>query len=166
MFVVIDKTRPAKAQVEDDLKLKGQIAGQLALMRTIPINLTAEVGFIVTLPEYQRTHVTSNAIGLLLKYALNLPTDPVAPGLGFRRVDWRTHSWNTPSVTTARRLGFVDEGILRWFVTLPPGREGNEPREGQDNQRKGRHTAFLAMCWDVWEARGRATVEKQMCRRE
>jgi RimJ/RimL family protein N-acetyltransferase len=159
MFVVIDKTRPSENG------LQGTVAGQLSLMKTTASNLTTEIGFVMTLPQYQRTHVTSNAIGLLLKYALNTPTDPAAPGLGMRRVDWRAHSWNKPSIATARRLGFVDEGVLRWFVLLPPGKDGDDPRKDDKNQGKGRHTAFLAMCWDEWEVRGRAKVEEQMRRR-
>lgn len=159
MFVVIDKTRPYVNG------LSGAVAGQLSLMKTITSNLTTEIGFVVTLPQYQRTHVTSNAVGLLLKYALNSPSDPITPGLGFRRVDWRAHSWNLPSIAAAKRLGFVEEGKLRWFVLLPSGKEGNDPRPEDENQCKGRHTTFLAMCWDEWDEKGREVVEKQMQRR-
>jgi RimJ/RimL family protein N-acetyltransferase len=159
LFMVIDKTK------SEENGLKGEIAGQLSLMKTSHTTLATEIGFVMTLPRFQRTHVTSNAVGLLLKYALHSPNDPIAPGLGMRRVDWRAHSWNTPSIATARRMGFVDEGTLRWFVLLPPTKEGDDPRKEDQNQAKGRHTVILAMCWDEWDARGRDIVEKQMQRR-
>lgn len=159
MFLVIDKTKTPEQG------MSGRIAGQLALMKALVDNLTSEIGFVVILPEAQRTHVTSNAVGLLLKYALNSPTKAGAPGLGMRRVDWRAHSWNGPSIATAKRLGFQEEGTLRWYVKLPLGKDGDAPREEDRDQAKGRHTAFLAMCWDHWDAQGREHVEKQMERR-
>jgi RimJ/RimL family protein N-acetyltransferase len=161
MFVVVDK------RSLPETGLKGAIAGQMALMRSDFNNLCTEIGFVITLPAYQRTHVTSNAVGLLLQYALNRPDDPVAPGLGMRRVEWRAHSMNLPSAATARRMGFVEEGVLQWQVVLAPGKEGLDPSEKDSlPERKGRHTRILGMTWDEWESRGRQHVEKQMQRHQ
>jgi RimJ/RimL family protein N-acetyltransferase len=70
------------------------------------LSQSTEIGFVITLKSAQRTHVTSNAVGMLMKYALNLPSDPTFPGLGLRRVQWTCDSGNKPSLTTAKRLGF------------------------------------------------------------
>ncbi|KAK0221352.1 hypothetical protein IW262DRAFT_1373079 [Armillaria fumosa] len=55
------------------------------------------------LPAFQRTHATSNAVGILLNCALNLPADG---GLGLRRVVWIAGASNAPSVGTATRTGW------------------------------------------------------------
>jgi RimJ/RimL family protein N-acetyltransferase len=160
MFVVVDKRGPPEAD------LPGAIAGQMMYLRSDFANLCTEIGFVITLPAYQRTHVTSNAVGLLLQYALHQPNHTSAPGIGMRRVEWRTHHANAASAATARRMGFVEEGLLRWQLVLAQGKEGVEPsEEDAQKERKGRHTRLLAMTWDEWEARGCEHVEKQMQRR-
>jgi RimJ/RimL family protein N-acetyltransferase len=159
-FIVVDKRGPPEAG------LKGAIAGQMMYLRSDFANLTTEIGFIIILPAYQRTHVTSNAVGVLLEYALNRPDNTATPGIGMRRVEWRTHHANAASAATARRMGFVEEGVLKWQVVLAEGKEGDEPsKQDPQNARKGRHTRLLAMTWDEWEIRGREHVEKQMQRR-
>jgi RimJ/RimL family protein N-acetyltransferase len=160
MFLIVDKRRPPEAG------LQGAIAGQISFLRTDVANLATEIGFVVTLPEYQRTYVTSNAIGLLLKYALNRPDDHAAPGLGMRRVEWRAHHMNAASAATARRMGFLEEGILQWQLVLMEGKEGINPSEHDLlAHRRGRHTRVLSMTWEEWEAQGREHVNKQMQRR-
>ena len=112
---------------------------------------------MITLPPFQRTHVTTNAIGLLLLYALDLPPH----GLGLRRVQWQANKLNTKSVGAAQKLGFKLEAILRWDRVLPATKasvyNGGREREGDPRPGTvGRDTAMLALCWDDWESeRGR-----------
>jgi RimJ/RimL family protein N-acetyltransferase len=61
LFAIVDKTQP------HDSGLSGALAGVIGLLRTVPTQLTTEIGGVITLPRFQRTHVTSNAIGLLLQ---------------------------------------------------------------------------------------------------
>jgi hypothetical protein len=101
----------------------------LLLTRSLP--QSTEIGLFA-----QCTHVTSNAVGLLMKYALNLPSDPTFPGLGLRRVQWTCDSGNKPSLATAKRLEFQFEGTLRWLWILPEASSsGEQPRE--DDPAKG-----------------------------
>jgi RimJ/RimL family protein N-acetyltransferase len=125
-----------------------------------------EIGAVIIVKSAQRSHVTSNAAGLLMHYALNLPSDPTFPGLGLRRVVWSCHAENEPSLRTAQRLGFRREGTLRWYRVGAEGRSGGMPtRAGDPVPRNGRHDVFLSMCWDDWEEGGRAIVDEQMARR-
>jgi RimJ/RimL family protein N-acetyltransferase len=61
-FAVVDKTYPASA---DDRG--GELAGTLGFTYTSPTNLCTEIGFVVILPQYQRSHVAPIA----LQHALN-----------------------------------------------------------------------------------------------
>lgn len=46
-----------------------------------------------------------------------------------RRVAWHATSVNAKSVQTGKRMGFQQEGILRWYRVLPP--EDAEGRQWQ-----------------------------------
>jgi len=161
LFVVLDKTRGSDAP---ESTLTTALAGVMALILSDPINLKTEIGAILILPSFQRTHVTSNAVGLLLHYTLELPA---RGGLGLRRVQWQTHEFNTASIRAAKRLGFKLEGVLRWDRALPEGKKGDamEEREGDANSRRpGRHTVMLSLCWDDWETQ-REIVKRIMDRK-
>ena len=153
LFAIIDKAR------------EGKFAGLIGLINTSPANLSAEIGWILVFPAFQRTYVTSNAIGLVLHYCLELPSAPQRPGLGFRRIQWTAHPDNEASRRTAKRMGFREEGVLRWSWVLPEGYEGNgiAPREGDPkSSRLGRNSVVLSLCADDWENGGREHVEGLM----
>jgi len=166
LFLLIDKTKPASTTVglegED-----GTVAGHLAYINSSVFNLSTEIGYICTLPPFQRTHVTSNAVGLMMHYALDLPEKG---GLGLRRVFWQANELNKPSRRLAERMGFKFEGILRWDRVLPPHKKaygiGKEVREGDPRGKDwvGRHTAMLGHCWDDWEEGGKEQVDAIMAR--
>ncbi|KXN83249.1 hypothetical protein AN958_01654 [Leucoagaricus sp. SymC.cos] len=166
LFLLIDKTKPASTTVGLEGE-EGAVAGHLAYINCSAPNLTAEIGYICILPPFQRTHVTSNAVGLMMQYTLNLPD---RGGLGLRRVFWQANELNEPSRRLADRMGFSFEGILRWDRILPPRKKqygnGVEPREGDPRGRDfvGRHTVILSHCWDDWEEGGREKVEAIMVR--
>lgn len=161
-FAVIDKSRPGSAEDEE-----GELAGMMSFMDTTTVHLSTEIGCIVILPRYQRTHVTTNAVGLMLHFALD---GPAVGGMGLRRVQWKTSSMNTPSIRTAARLGFQHEGVLRWHMTFRQGAEKHKVGNGRALPRDspggdyGRDTVILALCWDDWEAGMRDEIAKAMAR--
>ncbi|KAL5522951.1 hypothetical protein ACEPAF_1218 [Sanghuangporus sanghuang] len=107
LFAILDKTSSNGSP---------RLAGVAGLLNTSVIDQCAEIGFITIFPEYQRTHVTTNAVGLLLHYCLELPKSTKSkydPGLGLRRVQWQTHGDNAASVGAAECMGFRREGLIR-----------------------------------------------------
>lgn len=163
LYAVIDKTLPKSKEDED-----GALAGILAYMNTSAVNLSTEIGCVITLPSFQRTHVTSNAVGLLLQYAL----EPASGGgLGLRRVQWQTSSMNTSSIRTAERMAFKMEGVLRWDRIFHGGKAkgkiGNGcrlPRGSEDDL--ARDTVLFSLCWDDWEQGAKEKVQAVMDRQQ
>jgi RimJ/RimL family protein N-acetyltransferase len=172
LFAVIDKTRSDDFHVDDN----GAFAGVIAYLNTSAVNLLTEIGFVIILPAFQRTHVTSNAVGLLLQYALNLPSEG---GLGLRRVQWQTNSPNAASIAVAERMGFRKEALLKWdrvfhggWETDKTGNNRTMPRRGaavesgeSNKEPMGRDTVMLSLCFDDWEEGGKEKVEAAMNRR-
>lgn len=74
-FALIDKTKPAS--------LADPVAGMVSYMAASPVHMSAEVEYIVILPPFQRTHVTTHAVGFLLQYALDSHEHG---GLGLRKM--------------------------------------------------------------------------------
>ncbi|KAI5986711.1 acyl-CoA N-acyltransferase [Pisolithus marmoratus] len=164
LYVITDKTRslphsPSPSEVD--------FAGVIGYLNADAMNLKTEIGYITILPPFQCTHVTTNAVGLLMEYALNPPS---FSGLGLRRVQWQTNQLNYRSVQAAERMGFKREGTLRWDRVLPGGKgkpgDSVQSRAGDPKPDSvGRHTAILAICWDDWENGGREEVQRLMARR-
>ena len=123
--------------------------------------------FVVVFPAFQRTHVATNAVGVLLRWCLDLPTTS-PPGLGLRRVQWCTHSKNLASARLAERMGFRREAQIRWQWVLPEERAYDSERARKEDkwpERYGRHTVMLSTCWDDWENGVKEIMEKQVDRR-
>ncbi|KAF9481451.1 acyl-CoA N-acyltransferase [Pholiota conissans] len=175
LFAIYDKTRPSgdsevesKSKSESESKHpEGALAGLIGLINSSPANLVTEIGCVMILPPFQRTHVASNAVGLLLHYALNSKSP--SPSLGLRKVVWQANALNKPSVRLAERMGFRLEGILKWDRVLPQGKDnagnGGALREGDPMHGcVGRDTALLSLCWDEWEEGARERVDEIMRR--
>ena len=163
LFAVIDKTRPDAG----DYALGGSLAGTMALRGSSAANLSTEIAFVVVFPPFQRSHVASNAVGILLRYCLDLPRAG-RPALGLRRVEWCAHVKNEASVRLAERIGFRCEGLTRWRNVMPEVRmqDGERPRAGDPKPEKpGRHTVILSVCWGDWEGGIDAHVQRAMDRR-
>ena len=163
LFAVIDKTGPPTAE-----DAEGTLAGVIGYINSSVDHLLTEVGMAITLPPFQRTHVTSNAVGLMMQYAL----DPVEKGgLGLRRLQWQANSINAASRHVAEKMGFQFEGIMRWervfrdAVKNVKASNGKDVPKGANEQHLGRDTAMYAMCWDDWENGGRKKVEEMMRRK-
>ncbi|KAG1728591.1 GNAT family acetyltransferase [Suillus paluster] len=164
LFAIIDKTKPSSVADEE-----GELAGIMSYMNSSSVNLCTEIGYIVILPPFQRTHVNSNAVGLLLQYALELPSHG---GLGLRRVQWQCSSMNAPSIRAAERLGFKKEGVMKWHRVYHRGNDTGKVHNGRDfprgshgEQDYARDTVILSHCWDDWEQGGRETIQTIMDRR-
>ena len=154
LFCIIDKTTPDTSRPE----LGGSVAGLIGLYATSAQNLTTEIGPVIVAPAFQHTHVSSNATGIIMHYALDLTSG----SLGMRRVQWKANTMNVASVKVAQRMGFTYEGILRWAFVLPEGREGKRSREGDPLSGQGRDSVLLAICWDDWENSVRKKVDQLM----
>jgi len=142
--------------VYDKLKHPGAMAGIIGLTETSYKNAGIEIAWVIMFSMFQRTHVTTNACGILLKHCL----DPPGKGMGFRRVQWTAHAENEKSIKAAQRLGFEMEGILRWSRVIPRGKPGLDGvfrgSEGHTNREEpGRHSAMLSLCWDDWLTDGK-----------
>lgn len=140
-------------------------AGIVGLLDASPENLSAEIGFVIAFPKYQRTHLVTNMVGLLLEFCLELPENG---GLGLRRLQWQTNAQNAASAKVALRLGFIHEGVKRWDLVIPASETKQNtverlPREGDPRRADfGRHTALLGLCWDDWEGGVRERVRELM----
>lgn len=143
LYAVIDKATAAK---DGD---QHAYAGTVALTSTNKEHALTELGVMV-FPEFQRTHIATNAIGLLMQYCLDPPS---AGGLGLRRVEWKCHSENVASRKTALRMGFEFEGIARWHraFTLGISSDVLAKRNGTKEELPGRHTASFGIAWDEWD---------------
>jgi len=162
LFAVLDKTHsvdaPAETTGHAQSGAQPRLAGVIGFLNASPAHLSVEIGWVLILPAYQRTHVTSNAIGLLLHYCL----EPPPAGLGLRRVQWQANARNRASVRAAERMGFVLEGVLRWQRVLGERKEGNAAPVGRKeagSQMPGRDSAMLAICWDDWEEKKEAILK-------
>jgi len=157
------RRRPAHILFAITDKARGDaFAGVIGLIGTSPTNLSAEIAWVLVFPEFRRSYVASNAVGLVLNYCLELPgRTPERPGLGFRRVQWAAHPENRPSIALAKRMGLKEEGLLRWTWVVPQIVEGNgiPLRDGDPaSPRPGRDSTILSLCVDDWESGGREHV--------
>ncbi|KAF9875564.1 GNAT family protein [Colletotrichum karsti] len=163
-YAIIDKTRPPST--EDD---EGEMAGRISFANTTAAHLCTEIGYIVIFPKYQRTHVTTNAVGLMLQEAFKSPEDG---GFGIRKVLWQAHAHvgNRGSVRLAERMGFREEGIRRWHRLFPRGRlqgkigNGRPLPPGSDPDDIWRDSVLLGLCWDDWLEEAASKVQEAMDR--
>jgi len=82
----------------------GRVCGQASFLDIHAINGVTEIGHIWFAPELQRTSGATEALFLMLCYAMD--------DLGYRRMQWRCNALNAKSRAAARRLGFRFEGIF------------------------------------------------------
>jgi len=82
----------------------GEAAGMATYLDIAPLDGVIEIGGIWFAPALQRTRAATEALFLLLAYAMD--------ELGYRRMQWRCNSLNVKSRNAARRLGFRFEGVF------------------------------------------------------
>ncbi|KAI0030309.1 hypothetical protein K488DRAFT_72283 [Vararia minispora EC-137] len=158
-FAILDKGRPSTTHPD----WSGSLAGFVALKDAAPEDLSVELGSLRVFPDFQRTYVTSNAVGLLLRFCLERPP----AGLGMRRVAWGATAGHAASVNAALRMGFKAEGVTRWHkVVYNTSKKGAAPREGDplpENPRSD--SAVFSLCADDWEEGGRELVQRMIVRK-
>jgi len=140
----------------DHAEWGGSIAGMIGLLDTDETHLVTEISPVVVLPAFRRTHVGSHAVGVLLRYTLD-----VAPaGLGLRKVKWGSSPHDMASNNLAKRMGFKFGRVCRWNCTLP--RVEGYPKVGKDGRKGDAGNGLLgqdrneyAICWDDWENGGK-----------
>ncbi|GAA5985406.1 hypothetical protein JCM5350_007755 [Sporobolomyces pararoseus] len=144
-----------------------RLAGIVGVKESNFANRMTEIGNVHIAPPFQRTHVSTHSISLLLHWALNPPTPSEPFNLGLRRVQWFANPLNVPSVTAAQKLGFFLEApCIEWERTLPSRRgkialalpnfvnEDEERRELETERGGGRHSSLLSLDWERWETQG------------
>jgi RimJ/RimL family protein N-acetyltransferase len=85
--------------------ITGEAVGMATYLDIQPSAGVIEIGGIWFAPAFQRTRAATEAMFLMLAYAMD--------ELGYRRMQWRCNALNSKSRAAARRLGFRFEGI--WF---------------------------------------------------
>jgi RimJ/RimL family protein N-acetyltransferase len=172
LFAIIDKTKDpiSNDDIYTKVKPSGRIAGIIGWINIAPHNFALEIGPVLILPEFQGTFVTANAIGLVLKHVFESPTNG---GLGFRRVSWAADPRNGKSVCVAEKLGFKQEGTLRWCWVMPEGRAGRpvsserKALEADWGRRMadGRDSVVLSISWEDWTEGVEQIVDARMNRK-
>lgn len=109
--------------------------GMVSFMRMDPANGVIEIGNIWFAPVLQRTRKSTEAIYLMARYVFD--------DLGYRRLEWKCDSLNTPSRRAAERFGFTYEGIFRQHMVV---------------KGRNRDTAWFSMTDGEWPSR-RAAFE-------
>jgi RimJ/RimL family protein N-acetyltransferase len=82
----------------------GRFVGMASYLNIHPKNGSIEIGHIWFSPAVQRTRLTTEALYLMMRHAMD--------DLGYRRLEWKCNALNEPSRAAARRLGFHYEGIF------------------------------------------------------
>ena len=82
----------------------GKASGMASYLNVHPQAGTIEIGHIWFSPSLQRSPAATEALYLLLRYALD--------DLGYRRMEWKCNALNQASRRAAVRLGFSFEGIF------------------------------------------------------
>jgi RimJ/RimL family protein N-acetyltransferase len=83
----------------------GSVTGWLSLCDIYPADGAIEIGSIWFSPALQRTRAATEAIFLLMQYAMD--------ELKYQRLVWRCFSANQASMNAAARYGFTPEGTWR-----------------------------------------------------
>jgi len=88
----------------------GRACGMASYLNIVPKNGSIEIGHIWLAPMLQRTRAATEALFLLMRYAMD--------DLRYRRLEWKCDALNAPSRRAARRLGFRFEGIFHQHMVV------------------------------------------------
>ncbi|KAJ6114788.1 hypothetical protein N7486_000566 [Penicillium sp. IBT 16267x] len=144
-YAIIDKTRPPSS---DDAE--GELAGTISYIDTSPVHLSTELGFVVVLPPYQRSHVAANAVGLMLLNAFAASEDS--------------------GVRLAEKMGFERVGVTKWHRRFAKGAttgkvgNGRGLPPGSDPEDLWRDTVELSISWEDWLGGGEEKARVIMSR--
>jgi RimJ/RimL family protein N-acetyltransferase len=88
----------------------GRACGMASYLNIVPKNGSIEIGHIWLAPALQRTRAATEALFLLMRYAME--------ELAYRRLEWKCNALNEASRRAARRLGFRFEGIFHRHMVV------------------------------------------------
>jgi RimJ/RimL family protein N-acetyltransferase len=88
----------------------GAACGMASYLNIVPKNGSIEIGHIWLAPALQRTCAATEALFLLMRYAMD--------DLAYRRLEWKCDALNEPSRRAARRFGFRFEGIFHRHMVI------------------------------------------------
>jgi N-acetyltransferase len=94
-------------------RASGRVAGSTRFLNASARDLRLEIGYTFVAPAFQRTALNTEAKLLMLRHAFE--------ALGCVRVEFRASAHNAPSRAALRRIGAVEEGVLRRQARLPDG---------------------------------------------
>ncbi|NTF08460.1 GNAT family N-acetyltransferase [Agrobacterium rubi] len=83
----------------------GDVVGMASYMRPDPKNGVVEVGSVAHGAAMKRTALATEAHYLMARHVFD--------DLGYRRYEWKCHNENEASKATAKRYGFMFEGVFR-----------------------------------------------------
>lgn len=83
----------------------GDVVGMASYMRPDPKNGVVEVGSVAHGVTMKRSPLATEAHYLMARHVFD--------NLGYRRYEWKCHNENEASKATAKRYGFVFEGVFR-----------------------------------------------------
>lgn len=106
----------------------GHAIGVAAYLRITPDAGSIEVGHICLSPVLQRTPAATEALFLMMDWALRA---------GYRRFEWKCNALNMASRRAAQRLGFSYEGIFRNHMVV---------------KGRNRDTAWFSVIGSEWPA--------------
>ena len=95
-------------------KISGSIVGSTRFGNIDPPNRRVEIGWTWIAPPFQRSYVNTEAKYLMLRHAFDV--------WDCARVELKTDALNEKSRNAMRRLGAVEEGILRRHMLTYTGR--------------------------------------------
>jgi RimJ/RimL family protein N-acetyltransferase len=119
----------------------GRVAGSTRFANASPVDRRVEIGYTFVARPFQRTAVNTEAKLLMLRHAFDV--------WGCVRVELKTAARNARSRAAIRRLGAVEEGILRRHARMHDG--------------TWRDTVFHAILDHEWPA-VRARLEERLAR--
>jgi RimJ/RimL family protein N-acetyltransferase len=120
------------------LKESGKAIGTSRFLAIDRANRRVEIGSTMVARPYQRSGVNTQAKLLMLAHAFE--------AWGCIRVEFKTDSLNIQSRTALKRLGAIEEGILRNHMVCPSGRI--------------RHSVYFSITHEEWPA-----VKQRLIRR-
>ena len=137
LFAILDKTKVTDSNPDPPF------AGIIGLLNTSVEDQSTEIGWFVVLPAFQGTHVATHAVGLMMTWCLDSPSDG---GLGLRRVQYTTHPSNVASARKAEAMGFKYEALLRYERVVAKSDQW--------------HSKMYSICWDDWVEEREKVVAK------
>ncbi|PKS09645.1 hypothetical protein jhhlp_004264 [Lomentospora prolificans] len=104
-------------------------AGMMSFLNIVPDHLRIEIGSVILGGQLQKSRAATEAFFLMIQHAFE--------DLRYHRVEWKANNLNKASLSAARRLGFVFEGVFRKHMVI---------------KGRWRDTAWFSMTKEEWPA--------------